>query len=159
MDIQVNYEYREEDVRAALDVEKLATFVIESEDMPASTEVSITFTTDERIHELNREFRGIDRATDVLSFECDGLDDDFAYIDDETSDQAFELGDIVIAPDVAQRQTTEFGTTFSDELSLLIVHGLLHLCGWDHIEDDEAEQMEARERELLSSYLGRPFER
>lgn len=156
MDIAVNYDYREEDVRAAIDVEKLAIFVISHEEKPESTEVSISFVEDDEIHALNRYYRGIDRPTDVLSFECDNIDDEFAPAGD---DEPYELGDIVIAPDVAQRQTAEFGTTFSDELSLLIVHGLLHLCGWDHMEDDEAEAMEARERELLEAYLGRPFER
>ena len=78
MDIQVNYEYGEQAVKQALDVEKLARFVITQEEKPSSTEVSISFVTDEAIHELNREYRGIDRPTDVLSFECDNLDDDFA---------------------------------------------------------------------------------
>ena len=159
MDIQINYDYREQDVKAALDVEALARLVIEAEEMPPTTEVSITFATDEQIHELNRTYRGIDRPTDVLSFECDGLDDDFADIDAETLDEAFELGDIVIAPDVAQRQTEEFGTTFTEELALLETHGLLHLCGWDHLEDDEALAMESRERELLESFFHRPFAR
>ena len=156
MEITVNYDYREQDVKALLDIEALAAFVIEREGKPASTEVSISFVTDEEIHELNRTYRGIDRPTDVLSFECDNLDDDFAPAD---FDEPYELGDIVIAPDVAERQTADYGTTMHDELCLLIVHGLLHLCGWDHMEEDEALAMEARERELLSEYLGRPFER
>ena len=156
MEITVNYDYRAEDMGALLDVESLARFVIEHEGKPDSTEVSISFVDDDEIHRLNRDFRGIDRPTDVLSFECDNLDDDFSDVFEEAP---YELGDIVIAPDVAERQTNEFGTTFHDEVCLLIVHGLLHLCGWDHMEDDEAQEMEARERELLSSYLGRPFER
>lgn len=156
MDITVNYDYREDDVRATLDVTALATFVIEQEERPATTEVSISFVDDAEIHRLNREYRGIDRPTDVLSFECDNLDDEFSPVADE---EPYELGDIVIAPDVAERQTEEFGTTFHDELSLLIVHGLLHLCGWDHMVDEEAEAMEARECDLLERYLGRPFER
>ena len=64
----------------------------------------------------------------------------------------FELGDVIIAVDVAERQTTQFGTTFEGELSVLLVHGLLHLCGYDHIEDGEAEVMEAREAELLRGW-------
>ena len=156
MDIQVNYDYREEDVKALIDVEHLAQFVIESEDFPASTEVSVNFVDDETIHELNRDYRNIDRPTDVLSFECDGVDDDMPTPDGE---EPFELGDIFVAPDVAERQCGQFGFTFSDELHLLVTHGLLHLCGYDHMQEDEAEVMEARERELLGSYLGRVFER
>lgn len=156
MDIQVNYEYGEETVKQALDVEELARFVISQEEKPSSCEVSISFVTDESIHELNREYRGIDRPTDVLSFECDNLDDDFAPLG---IDEPYELGDIVIAVDIAKRQAPEYGLSFADELSLLITHGLLHLCGYDHMEEDEALEMETRERELLSAYWKRPFKR
>lgn len=163
MDIAVNYDYREDDVKAAIDVLSLATYVLEHESVPSSTEMSISFVTDEEIHELNRDYRGIDRPTDVLSFECDGVEDDEFFITDnkesDNDENVFELGDIVIAPDVAERQTVEFGTSFSDELHLLVTHGLLHLCGYDHMVEEEALEMEQRERELLSGYLGRVFER
>ena len=93
MDIVVNYDYRESDVLPLLDIERLARLVIEREGKPASTEVSITFATDDEVHELNRTWRGIDRTTDVLSFECDNLDDGFMVpADDEVP---YELGDIV----------------------------------------------------------------
>ena len=66
------------------------------------------------------------------------------------------LGDIIVAADVARAQTAQFGTTPAQELCVLLVHGLLHLCGWDHVNsDEEAEAMEARERELLEG-LGMP---
>lgn len=156
MDILISYEYREDDMRELLDFERLARFVIESEGKPASTEVSITFVTDDEIHELNRTWRGIDRPTDVLSFECDNVDDGFAPAG---PDEIYELGDIVIAPDVAERQSADYGLTFSEEVSLLVTHGLLHLCGYDHLNDDEAQAMEARERELLSAFWSRPFSR
>ena len=155
MDIQVNYEYREKDIRSLLDVEELVGFIVRHEAKPAETEVSVSFVANERIHELNREWRGVDRPTDVLSFECDGVDDDMPLVDGE----AFELGDIVIAPDVAETQAPTYGLTFKDEMSLLITHGLLHLCGYDHMDDDEAKAMESREAELLSEYYGRPFKR
>lgn len=155
MEIQVNYDYREADMRALLDFERLAEHVISAEGMPGETEVSISFVTDEAIHELNREWRGVDRPTDVLSFECDGYDDDMPVLEGE----AFELGDIVVAPDVAEAQAPTFGLSFAHEASLLVTHGLLHLCGYDHMEDAEALVMEARERELLSEFWGEPFAR
>ena len=106
--------------------------------------------------QLNRDYRDVDRPTDVLSFECDGYEDgDIPVVEG----MSFELGDIVIAPDVAERQAPEFGLSFADEMSLLITHGLLHLCGYDHMQDDEAEIMEAREKELLTKFWGRPFKR
>ena len=156
MEIQVNYDYREDDV-SRIDIEGLATFVISSEGKPDNTEVSINFVDDAAIKELNNDYRGVDLVTDVLSFECDGADDgEFAL---PGFDEVYELGDIVIAPDVAERQAAEFGTSFEEELSLLITHGLLHLCGYDHMEEEEAEVMEGKERALLSAFFGKPFVR
>ncbi|MEF2559725.1 MAG: rRNA maturation RNase YbeY [Eggerthellaceae bacterium] len=132
-----------------LDLEGLVTFVLREMNCPDNTDVSLSFVSDERIHELNREYRGIDRPTDVLSFECDNVP-----FEDEDIDRAmeYELGDVIIATDVATRQTHEYGTTFEEEVTLLVVHGLLHLCGYDHIEDDEAEIMEGLERKLISAW-------
>lgn len=156
MDISLNYEYREAEL-AAMPFERLTEFVLADEEMPANTEVSITFVDDEEMAQLNQEYRGKVGPTDVLSFECDGLDDDFDFFgaeeeDDEALDVPFTLGDIIIAPDVAQRQSADFGTTFEGEMTLLLVHGLLHLCGYDHIEDDEAEEMKLRESEILTAW-------
>lgn len=150
MDILIDYSYRENDLRA-FPIEELARFVIGAEGKPEGAEVSISFVTDEEIAQLNEEYRGKVGPTDVLSFECDNLDDGFAACPAGESG-LYELGDIVVAPDVATRQTAEFGTSFEGEVTLLVVHGLLHLCGYDHIEDDEAELMEARERELLAQW-------
>lgn len=150
MEILIDYRYREQDV-AALPIERLALFALAFEGKPDTSEVSISFVDDEEIAALNEEYRGKVGPTDVLSFECDNLDDEFAC-PEGFSDDIYELGDIVIAVDVAERQTAEFGTTFEEEMSLLLVHGLLHLCGYDHIEDDEAEVMEAREAEILAAW-------
>jgi probable rRNA maturation factor len=157
MNIEVEVDHGE-DIVAGVDVQRLATYVLEQEGQPANTEVSITFVDDQEIHRLNKEYRGIDRPTDVLSFELDGYDDDFDDGDKDDAglvpdDEPFLLGDIVIATDVAKAQTAQFGTTPEQELHVLLVHGLLHLCGWDHVHsDEEAEAMEARERELLAGY-------
>ena len=153
MDIQINYDYRKEDLEK-LPLEELTRFVLAREDKPFNTEVSVSFVTDEAIAELNEKYRGKTGPTDVLSFECDGVDDDVSAMT-LAEDPIFELGDVVIAPDVASRQTREFGTTFEEEISLLLVHGLLHLCGYDHVEDDEAEVMEKREAEILEAWSQR----
>lgn len=153
MDIQISYDYRKEDLEK-LPLEELTRSVLAREDKPFNTEVSISFVTDEAIAELNEKYRGKTGPTDVLSFECDGVDDDLSAMT-LAEDPIFELGDVVIAPDVASRQTREFGTTFEEEISLLLVHGLLHLCGYDHVEDDEAEVMEKREAEILEAWSKR----
>lgn len=132
-----------------LQTQDLVTFVLHEMNCPESTDVTISFVTNERIHQLNRDFRDMDKPTDVLSFECDNVP-----FEDENVDlaQEYELGDVVIAPDVALAQTKEYGTTFEEEVTLLTVHGLLHLCGYDHIEDEEAEVMEALERKLIRAW-------
>lgn len=157
MEAIVDNGYRGDEVAEIVDVEALACFVMMREGKPESSEVSISFVDDDRMQELNRDYRGIDRPTDVLSFECDNLDDGFAM--PEGFEAPYELGDIVIAPDTAQRQAPTYGLSFADEISLLITHGMLHLCGYDHMDDGEAEVMEAREVELLSAFYGRPFVR
>lgn len=152
MDILVTYEAHKEDLER-LPIYELTQFVLSQESQPENTEVSVTFVTDEVIAQLNEKYRQKVGPTDVLSFECDGAQSDLELpiIDDEV----FELGDVVIAPDVAIRQSYEFGTTFEEEISLLLVHGLLHLCGYDHIEDADAEVMEGREAQILAAWSHR----
>lgn len=150
MDILIEYGYREDDMKA-LPIEELARFVISSEGKPDNSEVSITFIDDEEMAELNARYRGKEGPTDVLSFECDNVDDGFAA-PPGFEEEIYELGDIVIAVDVAERQTRDYGTSLEGEVCLLVTHGLLHLCGYDHVEDDEAEIMEARERALLAAW-------
>ena len=149
MIIDIAYDYREDDMRA-LPVEELVAFALSEEGRPDNVEVSVSFVDDDRIAELNAAYRGKEGPTDVLSFECDGVGD--AAPEAVAEAPVFELGDIVIAPDVAERQTKEFGTTFEEEVSLLLVHGVLHLCGYDHIADEEAEVMEAREDAILAAW-------
>jgi probable rRNA maturation factor len=157
----------------------LACFILEKQGVPPDAELSVSFVTDEAMADLNGRFRGKEGPTDVLAFECDGSEDKVfatggvslgqegeAWPPDGLEDQppqpvagddplpapAFLLGDVVIAPDVAQRQSLEYGTSLEEELSLLLVHGILHLCGYDHQEDEEAEAMEARESCLLDAW-------
>ena len=153
MNIQISYDYRKDDLEK-LPLHELAQFVLAREERPFNTEVSISFVTDEAIAELNEKYRGKQGPTDVLSFECDGVDDDLSAMT-LAEDPIFELGDVIIAPDVAARQTREFGTSFEEEISLLLVHGLLHLCGYDHVEDNEAEAMEKREADILEDWSKR----
>jgi probable rRNA maturation factor len=156
MEILIDYKYKEDDV-APLEVSELAQFVLEAERVPPRADVSITFVDNDEMAELNEQFRGKIGPTDVLSFECDSIDDDMLPV--VCAEDFFELGDVIVAPDVARAQCELYENTFQEEIELLLVHGLLHLCGYDHIDDDEALEMEARERELLSAWRkthGRP---
>lgn len=127
-------------------IERLALFALERMEVPDACEVSISLVGPEEIQRLNAEYRGIDKPTDVLSFECD---DPWAQ---DADDDLIEIGDVVIALDVVDEQRERFGTTFEQEASLMLVHSLLHLLGYDHMDDAEAEEMEAIEREILEAY-------
>lgn len=121
-----------------------------SSEIQQKIEISLMFCSEEEIHQLNSNYRGKDKATDVLSFAQ--FEDEFDELYEHAQDfEELILGDIVIAPTYAYRQAQEFGNSPEDELRLLLVHGCLHLLGYDHIQDEEAEKMEERERSILSS--------
>lgn len=122
----------------------IAAHVLAAEGVERDVEISLSYVDEDEMHELNRQWRDIDRTTDVLSFECDS-----AFDEDIPLDEVLELGDIILAPEVIARQAPGFGNDPAHECRLMLVHGLLHLLGYDHIEDDEAEEMEAREDALL----------
>lgn len=107
------------------------------------SELSLVFTNDADIHEINAKWRHIDKPTNVLSFPA------FALQPGQEPGEI--LGDIVIARETVEREAVEEDKSFDDHLSHLVVHGLLHLMGYDHQNDDEAEQMEALERKILAS--------
>jgi len=140
----------------------LAEAVIQEEDLTGDAELSLLFVDEEAIAELNSRFLGKDGPTDVLAFPIDeepvesGRSPDSGGtgpgMPSEPEDIPALLGDVVICPAVAYRNAPEHAGTFDDEIALLVVHGLLHLMGLDHHEDAEAEEMEARERELLLRY-------
>ncbi len=129
----------EDEIRADLDR------VLSEEGVTRDCLVSVSIVGDGRIRELNAEWRDRHAATDVISLECERPDDP-----DLAPGEPCELGDIVLAPDYIARQAACFGTTAADEFRLLLVHGTLHLLGYDHLDDEEAEVMEAREDALLA---------
>ena len=109
-----------------------------------NSELSITLTDDEHIHALNKKFRNIDRATDVLSFAFRESDEP------EIIGTDFEiLGDVIISLERAKVQAADFGHSFLREVIFLEVHGLLHLLGYDHIDDDDRREMEAEQKFVM----------
>lgn len=110
----------------------------------ADSELSITLTDDEHIHALNKKYRGVDRATDVLSFAFRESDEP------EVIGADFEiLGDVIISLERATAQAEDFGHSFRREVIFLEVHGFLHLLGYDHIDDDERQEMEEEQRFIM----------
>jgi probable rRNA maturation factor len=146
---------------------RLAEQVLEAEGVRGDAELSVIFVDEDAIADLNRRFNSTDGPTDVLAFPIDEEPTEGGRSPDsggtgpgwtpiEPSDLPVLLGDVVICPHVAARNAPEHAGTYDDEIALLLVHGILHLMGMDHHEDDEAEAMEARERELLDRYYRRP---
>ena len=127
------------------ELNELFAFVLAQEGVERPCMASVSVVSDEHMRELNKEWRDQDRATDVLSLECERPDDPYL-----APGEPCELGDLVLAPAYIARQAASFGTTPADECRLLTIHGILHLLGYDHLADDEAEVMEAREDELLA---------
>lgn len=143
------------------DCETLAREVIEyamdAEQFPYEAEVSLTLVDNDSIQEINRNFRQIDRATDVLSFPLLSYEApaDFSHLE-EAADDNFNpdtgealLGDIIISVDKVKEQAESYGHSEKREYAFLIAHSMLHLFGYDHMEEEEAKVMEEHQRLIL----------
>jgi len=132
------------------DLVPLADLVMRAEGLPEESEVAIVFIDRDEIAAYNEQYLGKAGPTDVLSFPIeDGSPGEPPRRDPEGP--PVNIGDVFIAPSVVRDNAARSAVAFEDELALMVVHGLLHLLGWDHEDDDEAVRMEARERELLGS--------
>ncbi len=118
--------------------------LLQAEGVPVGVEVSVLLTTDEHIHQLNRDYRHKDRPTDVLSFQQ--MDEEGLA---EESGEPIILGDVVISVETASRQAAERDRPLDDEMALLVVHGILHLLGCDDETDEGAEEMRERQKAVL----------
>lgn len=137
-------------------MERAINAALDYEGCPYECEINVVITDNEHIRETNREFREIDRATDVLSFpmieyevpgQFDWLEDYDEYFHPETGELL--LGDIMISMEKVFEQASEYGHSIERELAFLTVHSVLHLCGYDHMEDDERAVMEQKQREIM----------
>ncbi|MHB8294536.1 MAG: rRNA maturation RNase YbeY [Acidimicrobiales bacterium] len=143
----------------------LAREVLELEGVAGPAELSLLFVDEATIAELNSRFLGRSGPTDVLAFPIDEEPVELGRSPDsggpgpgsggsEDQDPPTLIGDVLVCPAQAGRNAAEHGVGLDDEIALLVVHGILHLLGMDHLEDVEAEEMESRERELLEAAWG-----
>lgn len=139
-------------------LENTIIFALKEEGVNVPCEVSLVFVDNEEIREINNENRGIDRATDVLSFPILEYPKDKVYkevYEEEKFDETFldgedlVIGDIVLSLEKALEQSEEYNHSFEREASYLVVHSVLHLLGYDHMEDEEKKRMRTREEEIL----------
>lgn len=140
--MEVYYDDRQDNIKITDEMKNLIEnsirAVLKVEELSDDVEVSVSFVGDEEIRDLNRDYRGVDKSTDVLSFP---MEDEF-IIDNRI------LGDVIINTRRVMEQAEELGHSHERELSYLTVHSILHLLGYDHIEDEDKREM--REREKLS---------
>ena len=144
LDIEENKDYEEtikKVVKKCFEIEKLEN---------SKLYISITLTNPENIQKINKEYRNIDRETDVLSFPMFEKDE----LDNKIKENKFEhedvLGDIVISIDKVERQALEYGHSFEREFSYMIVHGFYHLMGYDHIQEEDKVVMREKEENVLN---------
>jgi probable rRNA maturation factor len=127
----------------------LAELVLEAEGLDEEAGVALVLIDEEQMTELNEAHMGKEGPTDVLSFPIETATPG-SPPKRATGGPPIELGDVFIAPSVVRRNAERHGVPFEDELALMVVHGLLHLLGWDHEDETDAIRMERRERELLA---------
>lgn len=153
----------EEEVTVPFDFEyeslakEVISFTLDHENFPYESEVNLTLTDNDGIHEINKMYRQIDRPTDVLSFPMLSYEaaGDFSKLEDDYDDNfnpdtgEIMLGDIVISVDKVLEQAESYGHTPRREYAFLIVHSMLHLFGYDHMTPEETVQMEAKQRQIL----------
>ena len=127
----------------------LAELLLSEEGYPEETEVTVLLVSNDEMASYNERFLERAGPTDVLAFPVEELLPGVVP-DHDPNGPPLVIGDVIIAPAYVGRQAAEHGSEFSDEMALMVAHGILHLLGYDHVEDDDAELMERREAELLA---------
>lgn len=138
-------------------VDLVSKEVLEEENCPYETQINVLLTDNAGIREFNKEYRNIDRETDVLSFPNLDFDTPAAFeIDEDREADYFDpetgeliLGDIIISVDRVKEQAESYGHSRKREFAFLVAHSMLHLCGYDHMEEAEAAVMEAKQEAVL----------
>lgn len=156
------YVENETDVQFPFDVEELvalvANAVLDAENCPYESEVNVLITDNEGIRTFNREYRNIDRETDVLSFpnldfespaDFDGAEDNEADCFQPDSGELI-LGDIILSADRVFEQARSYGHSVKREFAFLVAHSMFHLCGYDHMTEEEARVMESKQNGILN---------
>ena len=160
MTVTIEYEAEK---KLSLPYEEIIREIVEAsldyEECPYEAEVNVILTDNPSIQEINREHRQIDAPTDVLSFPLVdyGRPADFSHVEEQAEDYfnpetgELMLGDIVISVDKVEEQAEKYGQSQRRELAFLVAHSMLHLCGYDHMEEEERLDMEARQRAILDT--------
>ena len=130
-------------------VNDVAAESLRYEDFDSNCEISLSFVTNEEIHSINKQFRNIDRPTDVLSFPLLTFEEDEEMETNENDE--IMLGDIIISVERAREQAEEYGHSFEREIAFLTAHSMLHLLGYDHMTEEEEKDMFKRQKDILDN--------
>ena len=133
-----------------IEIERIISFAAKKENIEESSEVSVTFVSNERIQEINRDYRDKDSPTDVISFAMEEIGEGEIELIGE--DMPRVLGDIIISVPKAIEQAEEYGHSFMRELGFLAVHGFLHLLGYDHMTEEDEKEMFTLQKDILNEY-------
>ncbi|MDO4268283.1 MAG: rRNA maturation RNase YbeY [Eubacteriales bacterium] len=159
MTISIEYETEK---KLEIDWERIIRQIIPAaldyEGCPYEAEISVILTDNDAIQEINRDYRQIDAPTDVLSFPMIDFEreSDFSHVEEAAEDYfnpetgELVLGDIIISVEKVAEQAEKYGHSMERELAFLVAHSMLHLCGYDHMEDGERERMEQKQSEILT---------
>lgn len=132
-------------------VKEVLNHAAEMEGLTGNPEVSVTFMTDDEIRKVNAEYRGKDKATDVISFALEEMTEgEIAIVQEEG--MPIVLGDILVSVETAARQAAEYGHDEKREIGFLALHGFLHLLGYDHMTEEDEMKMFGRQKEILTSF-------
>ncbi len=152
MDLQIIDETQQVSAHQLKLVKEILNYAADYLDLPSNTEMSVTLMNNEHIHEINKEYRGIDKPTDVISFamEEDGSEGDIIL--PEEFDLPKNIGDLMISMDKVKEQAEYLGHSTDRELGFLAVHGFLHLNGYDHMKAEDEKEMFGLQDEILDGY-------
>lgn len=160
MTINIEYETEKKlDVPYEKIIHDIIPAALDFEECPYESEVNVILTDNDAIQEINRDYREIDAPTDVLSFPMVDYETeaDFSHLEEHSEDYfnpetgELLLGDIIISVEKVIEQAEKYGHSQERELAFLIAHSMLHLCGYDHMEDSEREIMEQKQRQILEN--------
>jgi len=157
MTVEISYESKKDlDVPYKDIIERMVIAALDFEKCPYEAEVSVTVVDDDEICRINKEYRNIESSTDVLSFpfnewetpgDFEGIEDSIDAFNPESGELL--LGDIILSADHIENQALEYGHSRTRELAFLVVHSMLHLMGYDHMNDEERVIMEEKQRKIL----------
>lgn len=142
------------DQREIDELNRVCETVLQMEECNFDAEISFTITDNEGIREINRDYRDIDRVTDVLSFPMLEFDDEEIDAEFETENGMVVLGDIVISIERAEEQAKELNHSLRRELAFLVAHSMLHLLGYDHVDNPEGERVMIKKQSTVLNDLG-----